>query len=176
MSFHSNEVASPATTARTAAETDLLSACNSVMILPWIDPLADPCGHDPRSTYTEMFWLGTLGPTVTWLIRFTAYLLDGYPQGITVHPDEICLRIGIGCGTGPNSALMKAVRRCIRFELARLPLPVEPHRYSGEHASNSTLTLEVRKRLPLLPVKYLDRLPEQMRKFHERYVHDLITA
>jgi hypothetical protein len=31
--------------------------------MPWIDPVVDRRGHDPRSTYVEQFWLGTLGPS-----------------------------------------------------------------------------------------------------------------
>ncbi len=30
---------------------------------PWDDPLVDRLGHDPRSTYTEHYWLGILGPS-----------------------------------------------------------------------------------------------------------------
>src|SRR5262245_33165362 len=33
-----------------------------IRITPWIDPVVDRRGHDPRSTYVEQFWLGTLGP------------------------------------------------------------------------------------------------------------------
>ena len=40
-----------------------------VRITPWIDPVVDRRGHDPRSSYVEQFWLGTLGPTATWLVR-----------------------------------------------------------------------------------------------------------
>ena len=34
-----------------------------IRITPWIDPVVDQHGHDPRSSYVERFWLGTLGPT-----------------------------------------------------------------------------------------------------------------
>ncbi len=223
MSFYLNNGSSklppPTASVRAPAGIDLACAyhCNSILLLPWTDPLTDLRGYDPRSSYTETFWLGTLGPTVTWLIRFTAYLFDRYPRGIAIDPDEICLRIGIGRGTGPNSALMKAIRRCIRFELARLPLPAAPlpghpnsqapanasgylgslgeelerahtpansphHTYSrspeytDKHSSTRILTLEVRRKLPLLPTRYLDKLPDQVRQLHARYLHDLITV
>jgi len=35
----------------------------------WDDPLVDRLGHDPRSTYTEHYWLGILGPSACWLLR-----------------------------------------------------------------------------------------------------------
>ncbi len=45
----------------------------SVAILPvrpWPDGVIDALGHDPRSLYVERFWLGILGPSTTWLLRF----------------------------------------------------------------------------------------------------------
>ena len=32
-----------------------------VTIAPCVDPVVDRRGHDPRSSYVERFWLGTLG-------------------------------------------------------------------------------------------------------------------
>lgn len=29
---------------------------------PWVDPVVDDDGFDPRSRYVEWFWLGVLGP------------------------------------------------------------------------------------------------------------------
>jgi len=37
----------------------------TLIVLPWADPVIDPIGHDPRSRYVELFWLGILGPTAT---------------------------------------------------------------------------------------------------------------
>lgn len=31
-------------------------------ISPWHDPVVVAIGHDPRSTYVELFWLALLGP------------------------------------------------------------------------------------------------------------------
>ena len=41
----------------------------SITVRPWIDPVVDDDGFDPRSRYVEVFWLGVLGPTATWLLR-----------------------------------------------------------------------------------------------------------
>ena len=38
-------------------------------IVPWVDPVIDSLGFDPRSTYVETFWLGILGPSTTLLLR-----------------------------------------------------------------------------------------------------------
>ena len=46
-----------------ALETDTLT------VVPWPDDVIDALGHDPRSHYVEAYWLGTLGPSTTWLLR-----------------------------------------------------------------------------------------------------------
>lgn len=56
----------------------------SVTILPvrpWPDSVIDALGHDPRSAYVERFWLGVLGPSTTWLLRYVANRLDVTPEG-----------------------------------------------------------------------------------------------
>ena len=42
----------------------------TLAVLPWADPVIDPIGHDPRSRYVELFWLGVLGPTATTMLDF----------------------------------------------------------------------------------------------------------
>lgn len=32
-------------------------------VVPWIDPLADPHGVHPCSRYVELYWLGVIGPS-----------------------------------------------------------------------------------------------------------------
>ena len=51
----------------------------TLVVLPWADPVVDPIGHDPRSRYVELFWLGILGPTATLLLRRLADGLDVLP-------------------------------------------------------------------------------------------------
>ena len=51
-------------------------------IRPWIDPVVDEHGHDPRSTYVEQFWLGVIGPTATWIMRRLAAGFDTEPSGL----------------------------------------------------------------------------------------------
>ncbi|MEI8239054.1 MAG: hypothetical protein WCI22_06495 [Actinomycetota bacterium] len=38
---------------------------DSLMVVPWIDPVVDQVGHDVRSQYAEYFWLNILGPPST---------------------------------------------------------------------------------------------------------------
>jgi hypothetical protein len=35
----------------------------TITITAWPDTVIDAVGHDPRSTYVEMFWLSILGPS-----------------------------------------------------------------------------------------------------------------
>ena len=46
---------------------------SQLRIEAWDDPIVDRLGHDPRSTYVETYWLGTLWtptPTAsTWTSR-----------------------------------------------------------------------------------------------------------
>src|SRR3954447_18606141 len=61
----------------------LLSAIESdtITVVPWPDDVIDALGHDPRSNYVETYWLGTLGPSTTWLLRRLVAGLDTEPNG-----------------------------------------------------------------------------------------------
>ena len=39
--------------------------CDRLLVRPWVDPVLEQVGYDPRSPYVERFWLGTLGPSST---------------------------------------------------------------------------------------------------------------
>ena len=41
----------------------------SIIIRPWLDPVVDDDGFDPRSRYVEVFWLGVLGPPTIHFLR-----------------------------------------------------------------------------------------------------------
>ena len=53
----------------------------TITITAWPDAVIDAVGHDPRSTYVEMFWLSILGPSTTWLLRRLVTGLDRHPDG-----------------------------------------------------------------------------------------------
>src|ERR1044072_7549640 len=63
----------------------------SVTILPvrpWPDSVIDALGHDPRSAYVERFWLGILGPSTTWLLRYLAAAPHPAPARLALHPGD----------------------------------------------------------------------------------------
>lgn len=87
------------------------------------DPIYDRLGHDPRSSYVETFWLGTLGPSTTWLLRHVAAELDRSPEGFDMDLAQVASRLGIGHRHGPNSPMSKALARAVQFGMARAAGP-----------------------------------------------------
>ena len=125
-----------------------------ITLIPWIDHRADAFGHDPRSTYVEQFWLGTLGPSTTWFLRHCANLLDA-GDSTTVNLRETASTLGIGHEGGSRSAMSKTVARACRFRAAR---------------SVGSATLAVRLRLPQLSYRQVQRLPEPVQRRHDEFI------
>lgn len=120
---------------------------------PWVDlSSATRRGHHPRSPYVELFWLGVLGPSATWLIRRLAMRLEDEPEGFSVNTAEIAGEIGLGSRQALQSAFDRAFERCCRFGLMQ----------RGRHH-----TLFVRTRLPDLTARMAERLPPRLRATHD---------
>ncbi|HVC68060.1 MAG TPA: hypothetical protein VND44_10725 [Acidimicrobiales bacterium] len=124
-------------------------------IVPWTDPVADPHGVHPCSRYVELYWLGIIGPSTTWLLRRLNYGLEVHGDGYDLHLPETARSLGLGDKMGKNSPFRRALARLITFELAR------PHG-PGE--------LAVRTRVPPLPLRHLSRLPDSLQRSHRRWV------
>jgi len=125
-----------------------------VRIVPWVDPVADPHGVDPCSRYVELYWLGIIGPSTTWLLRRLNYGLEVHGDGYDLHLPETARALGLGDKMGKNSPFRRALARLITFELARAQGPGE---------------LAVRSRIPPLPLRHLSRLPESLQRSHRRW-------
>lgn len=124
-------------------------------IVPWLDPVADPHGVHPCSRYVELYWLGIIGPSTTWLLRRLSYGLEMHPTGLDVDLVEMARSLGLGERMGKNSPFRRALQRLCTFELAR------PH---GPQA------MAVRIRIPPLPLRHLGRLPESLQASHRRWL------
>jgi len=124
----------------------------SVRALP--DPVIDAVGEDPRSPYVEQFWLGTLGPSTTWLLRHIANSLDEAPDGFDLSLEETARRLGLGDKGGRHSPFTRALTRLVQFDLAQL---------EGE------ATLAVRRKVPPLNRRQVGRLSEPLQEAHERW-------
>jgi hypothetical protein len=121
-----------------------------LLVEPWLDPVVDEVGHDPRSIYVETFWLPVLGPSTTWLLRRFATYLDDSPHGVEFEVEDLARRLGIGERFGPNAPFTRTVKRCVDFQMAE---------WRGE-------ALAVRRHLPPLARRHLRRLPETLQAEH----------
>lgn len=125
-----------------------------VAIRPWIDPVVDRRGLDPRSTYVEKFWLGVIGPTATWILRRFAEEFDRHPAGFEIDLTVTANAMGLSYAKGPGSPFGRALQRCVMFGLAQ---PMSDG-------------FSVRRRMPYVTQRYLNRLPADVRDAHESWV------
>ncbi len=126
---------------------------SSLWVEPWRDLITEENGHDPRSRYVEQFWLGVIGPTAAWLMRYVAHEFDNSPDGFELSVAEIALQLGISPKAGPRGGLHRTLHRLVMFRLA-----------AEGHAS-----FAVRRRLPPLNHAQLRRLPEHLQRSHSSY-------
>lgn len=138
----------------TAPPTVWCPIADHVRVAPWLDPVVDRRGHDPRSTYVERFWLGTLGPTATWLLRRLVAGFDDHPDGYDLDLHATAQSIGLSLTRGQASPFAKAFARCVMFGLAH----VRPDGYA------------VRRRLPEVARRHLVRMPDELQVEHQRWV------
>lgn len=123
-------------------------------IRPWPDGVIDALGHDPRSAYVERFWLGILGPSTTWLLRFLANGLDAAPEGFDLDLAATAQALGLGARGGRHSPFMRALSRCCQFDVAEA-------RADG--------VLAVRRKLPPLNRRQIVRLPPDLAAAHQAW-------
>jgi hypothetical protein len=135
----------------TTAPADVRSA--TLTIRPWVDPVVDDDGFDPRSRYVELFWLGVLGPTATWLVRRLVAGLEQSPDGYDLDLHAIARAMGLGYSADRTSPFSRALQRCVMFGLAH-PIP------DG---------LAVRRRVPPVSTRHLQRMPLDLQAAHERW-------
>ncbi len=124
-------------------------------VVRWLDPVADPHGVHPCSRYVELYWLGVIGPSTTWLLRRLSYGLEVHDDGFDLNLPETARSLGLGDRMGKNSPFRRALQRLCIFELAR------PHGPAG---------LAVRVHIPPLPLRHVSRLPESLQQSHRRWL------
>jgi hypothetical protein len=130
-------------------------ATPSILVRPWVDPVVDQIGHDPRSAYVERFWLGILGPSTTFLLRHVGDRFDAAPDGFELDLAECAAALGLGQLRTAGSAFPRTIGRCCQFGTARLTGPA---------------ALDVRRRLPHLSLRQVNRLPRRLQADHARWV------
>lgn len=120
-----------------------------VVALP--DPAVEAVGHEPRSRYVEVFYLGILGPSAVVTARHLAARLEASPDGFAVPLAVLARQLGLGAGTGRNAPLTKTLARLAGFGLAA----VRDDAYA------------LRLAFPLLADGHLRRLPPHLVVAHE---------
>jgi hypothetical protein len=130
----------------------------SITVRAWLDPVVDDDGFDPRSRYVEVFWLGVLGPTATWLLRRLVAGLERSPEGYDLDLQATAQAMGLSYSAGRSSPFSKALQRCVMFGLA--------HPIDGG--------LAVRRRVPAISFRHLRRMPEPVQAAHAAWLHTSI--
>ena len=102
-----------------------------MQVVPWVDPVVDALGFDARSDYVELFWLGVIGPSTTWLMRRLAAGLDRSPEGFTLDLGETAQALGIsgqgGTLGGRNAPFARTLVRALSVRAG----PTERHAARG---------------------------------------------
>ena len=65
---------------------------------PWVDQWSTAALIP--SSYVERFWLGTLGPTATWLVRRLAPRFDDQPDGYELDLATTAQALGLSYSRG----------------------------------------------------------------------------
>ncbi len=133
----------------------------TLAIQPWPDGVIDALGHDPRSHYVEQYWLGILGPSTTWLLRRLAAGLEASPEGFDLPLADTAQALGLGSRGGRHSPFMRAFTRCCQFDLAE---------------ARSAGAIAVRRKLPPLNRRQVQRLPAHLQAAHQAWQEDQLRA
>lgn len=114
---HSQGVAVPRPL-RGSAAIDWLATRNPLTVITWDDPVVEAAGHHVRSVYVETFWLPTLGPSATWVLRRLACWLEAATAPITVDLSDLAVELGLGGGIGRSSPIIRTLARLSQFQAA----------------------------------------------------------
>lgn len=126
-------------------------ALDRLEVSAWCDPRIDDLGIDVHSDYVEKYWLGILGPSSTWLLRYLVAELDAARGSFIMEPHLASACLGLGMARGQNSSFMRALGRLIQHNLVR---------GNGYHG------IAVRRYVPLLSQRHVQRLPHLIQRDH----------
>jgi hypothetical protein len=129
---------------------DWVAAHDPLRLVPLADPMVEALGHDPRSTYAELFWLPILGPSTLWTLRRVAAGFDACPAGFDLPLARLGGELGLTGGVTRNGPTARTITRLVEFDMARIV---------GDG-------LAVRRKLPPLPRRHVLRLPPHLAERH----------
>lgn len=125
---------------------------STITIARLTDPVVDRHGFSVASDYTEKFWLPTLGPTATWLLRHIAPHTEG---GAEYEVDVDTLGRSVGLVDPKGEKLAATLRRLETF---------------GHGRQRGATHWRVRAFLAPLTRRQVDHLPEQLRHEHDVFM------
>lgn len=131
-----------------------------LVVVPWRDPLVDTHGHPVESDYVEWFWTGTLGPTAVLVLRRLAGATTVHENGFRVDLVELGGALGLVWHAGRPCPLRRSIERLVMF---------------GAAAVRSD-RLAVRRSLPPLNSRQIERLPDHLRLAHASWIGDARSA
>ena len=111
-------------------------------------------GHPPGSVYVETFWLPLVGPSAVFALRRLTTWLEHEPDGLTVSIAMLSRCLGLGTGTGRRAPVARTLARLVDFKIAS---------HDGE-------SLLLRRELPMLSVRQIERLPACLITAHEQLI------
>jgi hypothetical protein len=115
---------------------------------------SDRLGHPAGSVYVETFWLPLVGPSAVLALRRLSAWLEHEPDGITVSIAMLSSCLGLGTGTGRRAPVARTLARLVDFK----------------HASHDGERLLLRRELPMLSVRQIERLPACLITAHEQLI------
>jgi hypothetical protein len=127
---------------------------NNLRVVPWSDATVESLGFGARSDYVEWFWLPVLGPSATWLLRRIDFGFEDYPDGYVLDSQATSRALGVAAREHAGAIFGRAVSRLQMFGVAQ----------SGRGA------LAVRRVLPPVSQRHLDRMPPHLREAHEGWL------
>lgn len=129
-------------------------------VTPWHDSTVEALGFGARSDYVEWFWLPVLGPTATWLLRRIDFGFDDFPTGYVLDARATAQALGIAARDDIGTIFARAISRLSMFGLA--------HSTQNGYA--------VRRHLPTVTQRHLQRMPAHLREAHGAWLHKHSSA
>jgi hypothetical protein len=132
----------------------------NLTVVPWHDHTVESVGFSARSAYVEWFWLPVLGPSATWLLRRIDFGFDDFPNGYVLDTRATASSIGVAAREDTGTIFARAVSRLQMFGVAQ----------------TTRTGLAVRRVLPPVPHRHLQRMPEHLRSAHPDWLRDRPAA
>ncbi|MFZ9599782.1 MAG: hypothetical protein ACO3AH_02750, partial [Ilumatobacteraceae bacterium] len=89
---------------------------SEIFVSEWLDPVLAVSGFDACSDYVETYWLGVIGPSATWVLRYMSRELEVFPNGYCIDLNDTAAALGLAFRHGSGS-LERAIERCATFGL-----------------------------------------------------------